>query len=216
MSDANCKKIYPSLYRRTAERVIFHNLPFLVNERIHDYRNLDDLQIDDTKVKKILGYGQSLAKDEILDRFQQCGDAVLNNDFRADKEVMLIAVIQSAYFLRFASVDLRGDKDVVMTAVAQNGYVLQYASEELRDDKDVVITAVAQDSQAFQFASDRLKDDENCVAVACQGDTFMFSCASVRIRQNVKLTNHYFAIARSGLPIRITDEVILDFLGVVR
>ena len=103
-----------------------------------------------------------------------------------------------------------------MITVARDGTLLKYASEDLRNDKQVVMTAVAQDSLAFKYASDRLKNDENCVAAACRGDIFMFNCASDRIRQDVKLANHYFAFARSGLPKWISDDIIWLNLGVVR
>jgi len=41
--------------------------------------------------------------------------------------------------LKNASEELRGDREVVIRAVRQNGYALRYASEELRGDRDVVM-----------------------------------------------------------------------------
>ena len=56
---------------------------------------------------------------------------------KRDREVVLEAVKQDGYALRFASEELRGDRDVVMEAVKQNGDALQYASQELQRDTEV-------------------------------------------------------------------------------
>ena len=49
------------------------------------------------------------------------------------------------------------DKDVVLAAVAQNGWALKYAHEELRRDKDVVLAAMAQNGEALWYAHEGLQ-----------------------------------------------------------
>jgi len=48
---------------------------------------------------------------------------------------------------------------VVMAAVTQNGWALKYASDDLKADKEVVMAAVTQNGSTLDYASDSLKKD---------------------------------------------------------
>jgi hypothetical protein len=79
-------------------------------------------------------------------------------ELRADREVVLAAMAQHGYALEYASAELRADREVVLAAVAQHGYALRSASVELRADREVVLTAVAQNGDALQWASEELRE----------------------------------------------------------
>jgi len=60
--------LHPEKYRDAA---YVHNHTMLqnrINEIIHLHRDLTDLDVDPRAVRAMLGYGQSLAKDQFLDR----------------------------------------------------------------------------------------------------------------------------------------------------
>jgi hypothetical protein len=72
----------------------------------------------------------------------------------ADREVVLVAVAQVGYALRYASAELKADREVVLVAAAQNGWALQFASAELKADREVVLVAAAQNGDALEHASE--------------------------------------------------------------
>ena len=69
-----------------------------------------------------------------------------------DKGVVLAAVKQNGFVLRYASAELKADKEVVIAAVSQNGEALMYASAELKADKEVVLAAVSHGGCALEPA----------------------------------------------------------------
>jgi endonuclease V-like protein UPF0215 family len=64
-------------------------------------------------------------------------------------------IYQNGRALGFASEEFKKDKEIIMVVVKQNGMLLQYASEELKKDKDVVLAAVTQNIMASQYANFR-------------------------------------------------------------
>ena len=65
-----------------------------------------------------------------------------------DREVVMVAVKQCGWLLRYASEELRADREVVLAAASADdcgGEALQYASDDLRSDRDVVLAAAASD-----------------------------------------------------------------------
>jgi len=64
---------------------------------------------------------------------------------------------------------MKDDKELVLAAVKQNGWALRYASPLLQDDKDVVLAAVKihfGGPRHLQWASDRLKSDTDVLVAA--------------------------------------------------
>ena len=53
--------------------------------------------------------------------------------------------------------DLQDDKEVVLAAVKENGFALRFASDRLKDDEDIVRAAVRRNRRALRFASERLQ-----------------------------------------------------------
>ncbi len=94
-----------------------------------------------------------------------------NPEWNNDKDVVLAAVKQWGWVIRFASNELKNDREVVMTAIQQwCGYALQYASDELRNDKDVVMAAVQKDGMALKYVSNELKNDKEIILTAVASD----------------------------------------------
>ena len=75
---------------------------------------------------------------------------------REEKAVVLAAVRQNGYALRFCSIAALGH-NVVLAAVGQKGNALAFAPEASRDDVAVVLAAVRQDGCSLRHASELLK-----------------------------------------------------------
>ena len=52
------------------------------------------------------------------------------DEFESEAEVVMAAVRQNGWGLRYASEELRGDRELVLEAVAQNGYALHARHDE--------------------------------------------------------------------------------------
>jgi len=105
---------------------------------------------------------------------------------RADKEVVMTAVVKNCLALQYASEALKADKEVVMQVVEFYGSALQYASEALRADKEVVMKAV-NNGLALQYASEALKADKEVVmkAVKCDGMALQYASEALRADKEV-------------------------------
>ena len=90
----------------------------------------------------------------------------LFQDLCADEEVVLGAVRQDGYGLKYASRGLRGTKGIVMAAVSQAGNSLQFAHKTIRRDREVVLCAVGNNGLALQWADVSLQEDLEVVRVA--------------------------------------------------
>ncbi len=85
---------------------------------------------------------------------------------KADKEVVLAALMQDGHALQHASEELRADRALVLQTVNHTGDALKYAAEELKVDKEFILQAVQQDGLALQYAKDKLKEDIEVVNAA--------------------------------------------------
>ena len=119
-------------------------------------------------------------KEVLLAAVMQNGNALefASRDLKSDKEVVLTAVMQYGLALDFASDDLKADNKVILAAVMQEGRALKYASKELKADKEVVLTAVMQYGLALKFASDDLKADKEVVLASVKQDGWELQFAS--------------------------------------
>lgn len=130
----------------------------------------DDWDVVYAAVRKLGGYGLSLASDRlksyraiVLAAVTQNGFALnLAPHFKSDKDMVFAAVTQNGLILRCVP-NFNNDKDIVLAAVTQNDGALEYASKELQNDPEVVITAFKNKPISFQFASKRLKSDRNFI-----------------------------------------------------
>ena len=97
-----------------------------------------------------------------------------SKELQNDREVVMSAVRNAGWALQFASRTLKDDYDIVMNAVIENGLALEYASKELRDNPNIVMSAIdtlsITSSSAFKFASKNLKNDPEFILKALQKD----------------------------------------------
>ena len=61
-------------------------------------------------------------------------------------------VRRNGLVLKFLSNDFKRNKEIVMLAVTDNGLALQYASEHLKADLDVIKAAMIEDKDAIKYA----------------------------------------------------------------
>ena len=73
-------------------------------------------------------------------------------EFRADREVVLTAVLHEGCLLKYASDSLRGDRAVVLTAVQQNWQAFVHAIGPVRQDRAIAFAAATQKA-AMKVAS---------------------------------------------------------------
>ncbi|CAK9026178.1 Uncharacterized protein SCF082_LOCUS17376 [Durusdinium trenchii] len=99
---------------------------------------------------------------------------------RADREVVMAAVMQNGRALEFASEKLRADREIVLLAVDEDPNAFQFASSELHADRDVMLAAVQRNGLALQFAVDELRDDEELVKAAVSHEGLALRYASSR------------------------------------
>ena len=85
---------------------------------------------------------------------------------RANRDVVLAAVVRNGWALEHADDTLKVDRGVVLAAVTQNPYALEFAADTLKADKGVVLVAVAGSGTALEYAADTLKADTDVVLAA--------------------------------------------------
>ena len=100
-------------------------------------------------------------KDTVIKKLNEGANFQNKNfdNFRDDKEIVLLTVRNNGLYLEFASDRLRNDKEVVLAAVKEFGASMYFASDELKNDKEVVLTAIKDDAMAFKFAGKELKHE---------------------------------------------------------
>eukprot|EP00971_Amphidinium_carterae_P194464 3858820-Amphidinium_carterae.1 len=91
-----------------------------------------------------------------------CHLAVVPEQYRADREIVLAAVQRNGYALQSAAEECRADREVVLAAVQQYGLALKYAAEERKADHEIVMAAVRQDFSALRFAAEECKAARSC------------------------------------------------------
>jgi hypothetical protein len=91
-----------------------------------------------------------------------------SSDMRADRAIVHAAIAQTGFALRFASSNLRADRELVVCG--KGGCFLQFTSPELQNDRRVVLSAVAQDGYVFQYASESLRGDRELGIIATVND----------------------------------------------
>lgn len=131
-------------------------------------------------------------------------EAALENasvDLRNDKDVVLAAVRQAGYAMRYASMSLRNDKEFVLAAVANSSseYALLYVSSALQKDKDVVLAAISNNGLALRFTSRALQNDKEFVLVAVRttGEALISASLELQRDHDVVLT----AVANTSLAL---------------
>ncbi len=79
--------------------------------------------------------------------------------FNEDEDVVIAALSQSGYVLRFVGPTLKMAKHIIMIAVSQWGEALSFVNGELRNDQDIIFTAITHNPRAINVVSQKLTDD---------------------------------------------------------
>jgi hypothetical protein len=105
------------------------------------------------------------------------------DSYGSDKDIVLLAVTQSGFALRYACEHYKADFDIVMAAVNKDGCALRHASVTTRGDKTIIMVAVSQDGAALEHAPDNFKADKEVVmAAVSQGSVDVLKYASNNLR----------------------------------
>jgi hypothetical protein len=99
-------------------------------------------------------------------RFAGCNLHFASKEFLADKKLALMAIASAGgSILSILSEDLRADREVVLRAVLHRspGDALDWASYELRNDKDLVLAAVRENPFLIVQAPLHLQNDQDVV-----------------------------------------------------
>ena len=92
-------------------------------------------------------------------RILECASAEL----RADRGVVLVAVMKNRDALLYASAGMQADREVVLAAVNKFGDALRHASAEMKADRAIVLAAVTKSHRAFWQASAELQLDREVI-----------------------------------------------------
>ena len=108
------------------------------------------------------------------------------DNFRDNREIVLLAVYINGMALAYASDELKEDKEVAMVAIEQCGYAASCVSEFLKDNKDVAMLAVSKHSTNLNHLSERMRDNDDVVNKYLLNGTFdgSFQYISQRLRDN--------------------------------
>ena len=89
-----------------------------------------------------------------------------NDVYKADEEVVLIALSAYGHVLEYADDILKSNRSFILKAVKQgSGYnnhsLLLYCDEKFRSDKEIMMEAIKSDWEAYDYASIQLQNDED-------------------------------------------------------
>ena len=92
----------------------------------------------------------------------------LSDGLKHDRE-FLTTLIKNCnggeFVLKYVSEQFKNDKELIVLAVKKHGRVLEYASDSLKNDNEIVIEALKKETSAFRFASDALRNDSDILAL---------------------------------------------------
>jgi hypothetical protein len=132
-----------------------------------------------------------------------CQLSELEEKYRADKEIVLLALEYCPDDLEYASEDLKKDKEIVLTAVNNYGPALKFAHEDLKKDKEIVLAAVNNFGLALEFAHEDLKKDKEIVLTANKRDM------TVRTKSISKSSGAKIIIETTGKNLTILGGEVL-------
>ena len=130
-------------------------------------------------------------------------------ELRADKDVVLAAVIKYSYNLNYAPEEFKKDKAFMLAVVKKAPFSLEYASEELKSDKDIVLTAIQRDGMAFKCASEEVKANKEVAlaAVSKIGYNIQFVSKELQLDKDVAIA----AVKNIGFALQyVSDELKAD------
>lgn len=90
----------------------------------------------------------------------------LDESFRANKKIALLAMKKNGAQLRYVSDNLKNDYDVVLLAVGNSVLALAEASEEMRKNRGIVKAAINHDIRSLSVAHLSFKESKELAVLA--------------------------------------------------
>lgn len=87
----------------------------------------------------------------------------LDESYKKDKEVVLIAVQKNGLSFRYADISLRGDKEVLLKAIESHPLAIKFATPSLKKNKGIVLQTILKDYSYFQHVDDSLRRDKEYI-----------------------------------------------------
>lgn len=159
----------------------------------------------------------------------RCSLENVPDQFKGDRDFVLMSVEYDGLFLRHASSELRSDEEVVLAAVGQNvealkcahcnralvlfvvarcGRALRMVPKGYRADPDVVMAAVRQEGFALQYAPECRRQDRDVVLAAVSNSGRALQAAALHLRKDKELV--LAAVANDGLSLAFADTLLSD------
>ena len=124
---------------------------------------------------------------------------MLSKNLKADREIVLVAVTNCKYALKYASKNLKADREIVLAAVTKHGSALYYASENLKADCEIVLIAVSDYSFALIYANASLYKDSIFIR-------------KLRLINNLSIPLKMYAYYTKILSLHLFSTIIDDLL----
>jgi hypothetical protein len=93
------------------------------------------------------------------------------SELKGDREIVLAAVKQEGFGVRFSAEKLKGDRYIVFGAVQRKGRTWRSATEDLGGGRVLILTAVRRKALARGFATEELRSDREIVLASVRGCT---------------------------------------------
>jgi len=135
------------------------------------------------------------------------------SQFRADREIVLVAVRQDRGALEHAAPKLRADREIVFAAVKNDGLALEHAAPKLRADREIVFAAVKNEGLALEHAAPKLRADREIVFAAVRENSGAVQYAGGAMARNKELAllaiEDRFPVKLLSPKVRADREVIV-------
>lgn len=110
--------------------------------------------------------------------------------FHNDFEMVLTAVENEGWVIKYADDEIRDDEKIVMAAIKSDGSALRYVNSRFQDNIELVQQAIIQDAENFKFASERIKCDKKILSNLVKFNPKIINYACPKIRQDRLLLLH--------------------------
>ena len=129
-------------------------------------------------------------------------------EFQNNSEVVMAAVNENGYALRFASKTLKGDRTIVIEAVKQNWRAILYATDELKNNNNFVLDCIDYSPNTLQYASSKLYDNADFMLSAVNKNAHLLYYASNKIKSNPEIVTA--AVKKDGYSLQYASSALKD------
>ena len=115
--------------------------------------------------------------------------------------------------IKYSNDNIRADRDIILIAVKKGGSSLEYASSELKNDKEIVFEAVNEAPSAIAYASSEILDDAVFLNKIIEIPETDFKCPYWHVLENAsdRLKNDrdfvLSIIKKDGVTIKLVNDI---------